>query len=237
MLAVAVSGRDTVRVSGGRSGVHTFLIADVRGYSRYTEEFGDEAAAELAATFAKLVGDGVEAHDGRVVELRGDEALAVFDSARQALRAAVELQAQFNEPEDLGIELPLKVGIGIDSGEAVQLEDGSFRGAALNVAARLCGRAHGGEVLLSEGTARLAGRVAGLHYTDRGRVRLKNIPEPIHLFQVYSELDARPSNRWIVMFFGGQRSLSLKLGLLVALIAALLWDPVLRRVRSEPRPA
>ena len=156
-------------MSGGRSGVHTFVIADVRGYSRYTEEYGDEAAAELAATFANLVAEGVEAHDGRVVEMRGDEALAVFESARQALRAAVDLQAQFNDSADLGVELPLKVGIGIDSGEAVELEDGSFRGAALNVAARLCGRAHGGEVLLSEGTARLAGRVTGLHYTDRGR--------------------------------------------------------------------
>src|SRR5207244_10942499 len=97
------------------------------------------------------------------------------DSARQALRAAVDLQAQFNEPADLGLELPLKVGIGIDSGEAVPLDDGSFRGGALNVAARLCGRAHGGEVLLSEGTSRLAGRGAGISDVDRGGALLATI--------------------------------------------------------------
>ena len=202
------------------SGVRTFLIADIRGYSRYTEECGDEAAAALSKRFAEIVDEDVEAHDGELVEMRGDEALVVFTSARQAIRAAVDLQAQFQEAAR-DFDIPLRVGIGIDSGEAVQLEDGSFRGAALNVAARLCGRASGGEVIISDSTSRLAGRLGGLHYSDGGRVRLKNIPEPIHVYKVYSELDAQPANRWTVMFFGKERrSLSWRLALLVTLIAA-----------------
>ena len=80
-------------------------------------------------------------------------------------------------------------------------EDGSFRGAALNVAARLCARAHGGEVVMTEATSRLAGRLAGLQYSDRGRVHLKNIPEPIHILQVYSELDAPAPRRRSVLPF------------------------------------
>ena len=209
-------------VSGGQTtGVRTFLIADVRGYSRFTEEFGDEAAARLAAAFADVVGDEIEAHGGRVVEIRGDEALAVFTSARQAIRAGVDLQGRFEE-EEATMDLPLRVGIGIESGEAVELADGSFRGAALNVAARLCGRAHGGEVLVSAGTTRLAGRLTGLQYVDQGKVRLKNIPEPIQVLKVYSELGARPDNRWVLMFFGKQprRALSWRFGAVVALIAA-----------------
>ena len=202
------------------SEVRTFVIADVRGYSRYTEECGDEAAAALSARFAEIVNEDVAAHDGQLVEMRGDEALVVFTSARQAIRAAVDLQAQFQEAAD-EFDIPLRVGIGIDSGEAVQLDDGSFRGAALNVAARLCGRASGGEVIISEATSRLAGRLGGLHYSDGGRVRLKNIPDPIHIFKVYSELDARPSNRWVLMFFGKPRpGLSWRVGAIVALIAA-----------------
>jgi class 3 adenylate cyclase len=223
----------TRAVSDDASSVRTFLIADVRGYSRFTEEFGDEAAAHLAAKFADLVREGVEAHDGDVTEIRGDEALAVFVSARQAIRAAVDLQAQFDEESDA--EVPLRVGIGIDSGEAVRLPDGSFRGAALNVAARLCGRAHAGEVLVSEATSRLAGRLAGLHYSDRGRVRLKNIPEPIHVFKVYSELDARPANRWVVMFFGRPaRTLGWRVGLLVTLIAATTAAAVVYLTAAGP---
>jgi class 3 adenylate cyclase len=208
-------------VSEGHTGVRTFLIADVRGYSRFTEEYGDEAAARLAAKFADVVADEVEAHGGRVIEIRGDEALAVFTSARQAIRAGVDLQGRFEE-EEANSDLPIRVGIGIESGEAVELRDGSFRGGALNVAARLCGRAHGGEVLVSAGTSRLAGRLTGLQYVDQGKVRLKNIPEPMQVFKVYSELvGARPDNRWVVMFFGKPGwALSWRIGAVVAVIAA-----------------
>src|SRR2546427_4318483 len=94
--------------------VLTFLIADVRGYSRFTEEYGDEAAARLAAKFVDVVQDGVDGRGGTVLEIRGDEALAVFTSARQAIRAAVDLQEQFGEEIDVDSELPLRVGIGID---------------------------------------------------------------------------------------------------------------------------
>ena len=204
------------------TGVLTFLIADVRGYSRYTDEYGDEAAARLANKFVALATEGVEAHGGTLIEVRGDEGLAVFTSARQAIRAAVDLQARFAEETEVESALPLKVGIGIDSGEAVQLEDGSYRGSALNVAARLCGRAHGGEVVITEATSRLVGRLAGLQYSDRGRVHLKNIDEPIHILHVYSELDAPPTRRWVLMFFGKPgRTLGWQLGMIVVLIAAV----------------
>jgi class 3 adenylate cyclase len=208
-------------VSDTPSALRTFLIADIRGYTRYTEEYGDEAAAELAAEFAELVTDGVLAHDGQLVELRGDEALAVFTSARQAIRAAVDLQARFGDETGANSEVPLKVGMGIDSGEAVEVADG-FRGASLNVAARLCGRAHGGDVLVSASTVRLAGRLGGLQYSDRGRVRLKGIPDAVHIYQVYSELDAPRASNWVLMFFGKPRErLGWKLGAAVVALAAL----------------
>jgi class 3 adenylate cyclase len=211
-------------VNEPHTGVHTFLIADVRGYSRFTEDHGDEAAARLAAKFVELVTESMEAHGGTLIEVRGDEGLAVFASARQAIRAAIDLQARLAEESEADPSLPLKVGIGIDSGEAVQLADGSFRGAALNVAARLCARAHGSEVIVSEGTSRLAGRLGGIQFSDRGRVHLKNIPEPVHIFQAYSELATPPpsANRWVPTFVGKPgRSLGWKLGLLVVLVAAV----------------
>src|SRR2546423_1178832 len=51
--------------------VRTFLIADVRGYTRFTLEHGDEAAARLASAFAQLAGEVVSASGGEVIELRG----------------------------------------------------------------------------------------------------------------------------------------------------------------------
>lgn len=104
-------------------------IADVRGYTQFTQERGDEAAARLAARFANIVRKHVGARDGSVIELRGDEALAVFRSPRQAIRAAVELQALLLEETMAAPDLPLPVGIGLDAGEAGPVE-GGYRGGA-----------------------------------------------------------------------------------------------------------
>jgi class 3 adenylate cyclase len=57
------------------SELRTFLIADVRDYTRFSDEHGDEAAAQLAARFAAVMREGVAARGGHVLELRGDEAL------------------------------------------------------------------------------------------------------------------------------------------------------------------
>jgi hypothetical protein len=120
----------------------------------------------------------------------------------------------------------------------VQLEDGSFRGAALNIAARLCARAHGGQILVSEATSRLAGRLGGVEYSDRGRVRLKNIPDPIHILQVYRERDAPPANRWVLMFFGKPaRTLGWKLGAIVVLIAAATAAGVVYLTTGDTNPS
>ena len=69
----------------------------------------------------------VEARGGTLLELRGDEALCVFSSTREAIRAAVDLQQRFVEETLEQPELPLTVGIGLDAGEAVPVE-GGYRG-------------------------------------------------------------------------------------------------------------
>jgi WD40 repeat protein/class 3 adenylate cyclase len=168
------------------AGIKTFLIADVRGYTRFTQERGDEAAARLATRFAELAREAVEGAGGTLVELRGDEALAVFDSARQALRAASDLQDRFVSETVADPSLPLAVGIGLDAGEAVPVDSG-YRGGALNLAARLCSLAGPGEVLVSPGVAHLARKVEGLEYVERGAVRLKGLEKPVEVVAVRPE--------------------------------------------------
>ena len=98
--------------------------------------------------------------------------------------------------------------------------DEGYRGAALNVAARLSALAHGDEVLTSAGTARLAGRLPGLRYVDRGEAKLKGIDGPTHVMRIAWEDEKEPS-RW-VFFFGSPASKKMgwRLGAVVALIAA-----------------
>lgn len=161
--------------------LRTFLIADIRGYTAYTKERGDEAAGELAARFAELTRSAVGANDGDLLELRGDEALAVFLSARRALRAAIDLQARIAEDS-----LPRAVGIGLDAGEAVEVE-GGFRGAALNIAARLCGQAGPGDVIASETVVNLAGPVEGIAFGEAKSYRLKGLEEPVRAVRVVAK--------------------------------------------------
>ena len=168
--------------------IRTFLIADVRGYTIFTNQRGDEAAAKLAAKFADMATEAISARGGSVIELRGDEALAVFSSARQAIRAALDLQARFVEETLADPSLPLPVGIGIDAGEAVPVA-GGYRGGALNLAARLCGQAGPGEVLASAEAVHLARKIDGVLYVDRGTVQLKGLEEPVRVIKVIPEGD------------------------------------------------
>jgi class 3 adenylate cyclase len=142
--------------------IRTFLIADVRGYTRFTHE-------------------------------RGDEAAAVFESPRQAIRTAVALQERFVEHTLDNPALPLRVGIGIDAGEAVPVE-GGYRGGALNLAARLCSQAGPGQVLASGETAHFARRVDGLEYVEHGRLQVKGLQEPVRVVRVVPS-DGDPADR------------------------------------------
>jgi class 3 adenylate cyclase/DNA-binding XRE family transcriptional regulator len=166
-----------------------FLIADVRGYSRFTQDEGDAAAARLAEKFAAIARATVEHWDGRLIELRGDEALAVFASARQAVQAARDMQERFAEATAADPALPLPVGVGLDVGEPTPVEEG-YRGSALNRAARLCSLAGAGEVLVSAGVAYIAPKVEGLTYTEHGRFQLKGFDEPTLVVRVTPEAPA-----------------------------------------------
>lgn len=169
-----------------------FLIADVRGYTRFTQANGDAAAARLTEKFASITRAVCERRDGRLVELRGDEALCVFGSARQALQAALEMQARFVEASAVDPMLPLPVGIGLDVGEAVPVE-GGYRGAALNRAARLCSLAGAGDVLVTNGLAYVTPVVDDVAYVELGPAQLKGFAEPANVLRVTSAAPTVPA--------------------------------------------
>jgi len=178
------TGALPVDQASSRASVRAFLIADLRGYTAFTEAQGDEAAAALTTSFAGRVRRCAEGYEGQLLEVRGDEVLVTFTSARQALRAAVQLQQESSEmARD---ESFLHVGIGLDAGEPIPVQ-GGYRGGALNLAARLCAMAGPGEIFASSGMVHLARQVEGLMFVDRGAVRLKGLIEPVQVIQIASE--------------------------------------------------
>ncbi|MGN6474277.1 MAG: nSTAND1 domain-containing NTPase [Mycobacteriales bacterium] len=179
----------TQHTAESRTVTRAFLIADIRGYTAFTRTHGDEAAGQLAGTFAALARLAVTARCGKVLELRGDEVLAVFEDAAQAARAAVELQAICSEDADkspAGFGFP--VGIGLDHGEVVPIEDG-YRGAAINLAARLCSKAAAGEVLATQKLLDLTGEIDIAHCEEREPVEVKGYAEPVAI----AALSLRPT--------------------------------------------
>jgi ABC-type transport system substrate-binding protein/class 3 adenylate cyclase/streptogramin lyase len=206
--------------------LRTFLIADIRGYTTYTREHGDEAGAALATRFAELVAEVVTAREGYLLELRGDEALVVFVSARKALRAALDLQARFTEDK-----LPRGVGIGLDAGEAIPVGNG-YRGTALNLAARLCAKAGPGETLASETVIHLAAKVEGIAYVDARDLRLKGYTDAVRVVGVVPTDQAKGhrlagSRRWSRLRRNQPLALAGASIVVVAIVATALWAGVL----------
>jgi class 3 adenylate cyclase len=176
----ALSGREMTPATPPAlsAAILVFLFADIRGYTAYTQRFGDAAAAQLSTRFADLARSALERWDGRLVEVRGDEVLGVFASARQGVLAAGDLHARYAEEWRLHPDLPPGIGVGLDLGEAVPVGEG-YRGAALNRAARLCSLAGPGETLVSPGIVYVAPQIEGVEFRARGQEQLKGFAEPV----------------------------------------------------------
>src|SRR6201994_2544117 len=112
----------------------------------------------------------IESHDGFVFSHTGDGVVAAFSSPKSAVDAAVDAQRA----------LELSVRMGIATGEA-ELRDGDYFGTVLNRAARVMAAGHGGQVLLADSTAVL---LSGVDLFDLGPRRLRDVPNPITVFQL-----------------------------------------------------
>ena len=165
------------------TGTVTFLFTDIEGSTRLWEEEPERMRPALARHDA-ISRTAVESHRGLVVKSTGDGVHAAFDDARDALAAAVDLQRALTDPATTN-GVPLRVRCGLHAG-LVEHRDNDFFGPPLNRAARIMGVAHGGQVLLSQVVVdgvrdRLP---AAVSLRDLGKVRLKDLSIPEHVYQV-----------------------------------------------------
>ncbi len=153
----------------------TICFVDLTGYTRLTEEQGDEAAARLASRLSSLV-DGVALrHGGRPVRWLGDGGMFLFTDATAAVRAALEMSA-----DAPAAGLPT-THIGIQSGPVV-FQDGDVYGRTVNVASRIADLAEAGDVLTTEETMRQV-EDAEIGWALVGDVELKGVAAPVTLYR------------------------------------------------------
>jgi adenylate cyclase len=184
---------------GGVSQTITILFADIRGFTRISEHANPEKIVSLLNRYFSAMTDIIFAHGGTLDKYLGDGLMALFgaptatpDDASNALNAAVAMQRRL-----LGINRELRdegfaeigVGMGLHTGEVVVGYIGSERrseytaiGDTVNTSSRLESNAQGGEILISDATAKAAR--SRYQLKPREAIMVKNRQQPVMLWEV-----------------------------------------------------
>jgi predicted ATPase/class 3 adenylate cyclase len=156
------------------TGTVTFLFTDIEGSTRLLRELGD-AYADVLAEHRRALRDAWWRHEGVEVDTQGDAFFVAFARASDAVAAAAEAQRALAGG-------PVRVRMGLHTGEPLRSDEG-YVGFDVHRAARIAAAGHGGQVLLSQATADLA----GVDVRDLGLHRLKDLSAPERLFQLGRE--------------------------------------------------
>jgi predicted ATPase/class 3 adenylate cyclase len=166
------------------AGTLTLLFSDIEGSTSLLKGLGARWGEALSAQ-RRILRTTFAVHHGHEMGTEGDSFFVVFTSARDALRACVEAQQQLQQHAWPG-GVHLRVRMGLHTGEPQRHEDG-YIGIDVHRAARIAATAHGGQIVVSAATWALVAttmRTDGIELRDLGWHRLKDLPEPEHLFDI-----------------------------------------------------
>jgi len=168
--------------------LRAIFSADVKGYSILMAD--DEVATiHTLKKYRSMMSTCIEQHKGRVVDAVGDNLLAEFDSAVDAVQCAVEVQKQLKvKNQELPEDKRLEFRIGINIGDVIQDGDRLF-GDGVNVASRIEGLADAGGICVSSSTYDQVKNKLKLSYMYLGEHAVKNIKEPVRVHRVLLESD------------------------------------------------
>ena len=211
------------------------LSADVKGYSKLMGD-DDESTVNTITTYRKIIAGLIQKHQGRVVDTTGDNILAEFSSALNAVNSAVEIQSQLKTEND---KLPdnrrMLFRIGINLGDILH-KDNRIYGDGVNVAARIESLADPGGICISRGVFdQIKKRVRhGFEYL--GEHKVKNISEPVRIYRILlspkyeGKIIGEPVRRPTKL----QKRYVVTIAILLICGAALLWIFYPLQVRIEP---
>jgi adenylate cyclase len=155
----------------------TFAFVDLAGFTAMTETHGDAEAVSIVRTFRDRAVDVLQPGD-ELVKTIGDAVMLRFPTPEAAIVALRRLLQRELVVQD-AVLLPRA---GAHHGRAV-IVDGDYYGAAVNLAARVAGQAHGGQLLVTDRAA-MAARDLGAIITHVGSVKLRNVSQSIDVYDV-----------------------------------------------------
>jgi class 3 adenylate cyclase len=161
---------------GAPDGTVTLMFSDMEGFTAMTERLGDLEAREVIRTHNAIVREQLAAHGGYEVELQGDGFLLAFSSARAGLLCAIAIQRALAAYSEAHPDEPIRVRIGLHTGEALKDAD-KFFGKTVILAARIAAQAKGGEILASSLLVQLTESTGDLNFGKAREVDLKGLSE------------------------------------------------------------
>jgi class 3 adenylate cyclase/tetratricopeptide (TPR) repeat protein len=166
----------------GATALVAILFTDLVGSTETASRLGEAGAEEFRLTHFALLREGIRDHGGTEVKNLGDGLMVAFGAASDAVACAVAMQQALARHNRRGGEA-MGIRIGVAVGEATE-EDGDWFGTPVIEASRLCGRADGGEILVSEMARMLAGDRGGQQFIPLGPMELKGLPAPVPVHRV-----------------------------------------------------
>ncbi len=167
-----------------KAGIHSRLerlpaicFLDISGYTRLTQERGDDAAADLSTTVARLVQRSSVQHGGKPIKWLGDGVMFYFGDPGPGVRAALEMV------DGLAAAGLPPAHVGLHAGP-VLFQEGDYFGQTVNLSARIADYARQGEVLVSQAVAD-ASQEKGIAFGDIGPVELKGVSGTVHRLRAH----------------------------------------------------
>jgi class 3 adenylate cyclase/YHS domain-containing protein len=166
-------------MSAGQTVEATFCFVDIAGFTALTDTHGELAAADLVDGFTELVRRSIEPR-GHLQSLIGDCAFLVFPDPVTAIEALSALYASIAGRANFPV-----IRTGLHHGAALVRNDQHF-GTTVNLAARVAAQATGGRILCTQCVADAvkAAGVANVEIHQQGMASLRNLPEPIALYEI-----------------------------------------------------
>ena len=174
---------------GSKRKLAAILSADVKGYSLLLAD--DEAfTIKILKEYREIMSYCIEQHNGRVVDSPGDNLLAEFSSAVDAVQCAVEIQKKLKkENKRLVADKRLNFRIGVNIGDIVQDGDHIY-GSGVNIAARIEGIADPGGICLSRSAYNQVKEKLDFTFEYVGEHEAKNIKEPVSVYKVLMDSES-----------------------------------------------
>jgi class 3 adenylate cyclase len=174
VVSVVEEERPDLRGHTAPDGTVTILFSDIERSTELNERLGDHRFLELLREHNEIVRDQVRVHRGFEVKSQGDGFMIAFASPSDAVDGSIAIQRALETRIEQGAVEPIRVRMGLHTGEAIRERD-DFFGRNVVVAARIAAQARGGEILVSAPLKELAEGSAGVSFGDPRELGLKGL--------------------------------------------------------------